>query len=112
MKQLKNKGPLSIINSTLIAILLLTSGMIDPRITVIISFVLLVGVAVYFLSIKRDFVTFKKYFKTVAIAVIVAAGIIFFLRALDGAEDTWICSGGSWVKHGNPTATMPTSPCK
>ncbi|MFA6131622.1 MAG: DUF333 domain-containing protein [Patescibacteria group bacterium] len=26
-------------------------------------------------------------------------------------EDTWICSEGQWVKHGNPSAEMPTSGC-
>ena len=26
-------------------------------------------------------------------------------------ENTWICSNGNWVKHGHPTASMPTKPC-
>jgi len=31
-----------------------------------------------------------------------------FLR---GNEDTWVCSDGAWVKHGNPAAEMPNIPC-
>lgn len=26
-------------------------------------------------------------------------------------EDDWICSGGMWIKHGMPSASMPTTPC-
>jgi len=43
----------------------------------------------------------------VGIIIVVAVGLIF----LRGDEDTWICSGGQWVKHGNPSASMPTSGC-
>ncbi len=31
--------------------------------------------------------------------------------ALGGSEDAWVCAGGAWVKHGNPTAPMPTEAC-
>lgn len=27
-------------------------------------------------------------------------------------EDNWICQNGTWVKHGNPLAPMPTGTCK
>ena len=38
--------------------------------------------------------------------------IILVLRFLiGGPEDNWICSDGQWVKHGNPSALMPTQPC-
>lgn len=30
---------------------------------------------------------------------------------LGGSEDTWICEDGKWVKHGAPSAEMPTEPC-
>ena len=30
---------------------------------------------------------------------------------LGGNEDTWICSSGTWIKHGNPSAPMPQFPC-
>jgi len=27
-------------------------------------------------------------------------------------EDNWICENGQWIKHGNPTANMPTTACE
>lgn len=44
----------------------------------------------------------------VVILLVLAVGFILFLR---GNEDTWICSNGNWVKHGKPSALMPTKPC-
>ena len=48
--------------------------------------------------------------KVIIILVIlfVAVGCLFLLR---GNEDTWICANGNWVKHGHPSAPMPTKPC-
>jgi hypothetical protein len=40
-----------------------------------------------------------------AIGVLVVA-----LKTVTG-EDTWICSGGIWVKHGKPFLPQPTFPC-
>jgi len=40
--------------------------------------------------------------------LVVIVGFLLFLR---GNEDTWICSSGHWVKHGHPSAPMPTKPC-
>jgi len=44
--------------------------------------------------------------------------LVFILGALaavrfliGGSEDTWICENGTWIKHGNPSASMPTSGC-
>ncbi len=45
----------------------------------------------------------------VVIGVIV---LIFFIRFLTGSEDTWICSSGEWIKHGNPSGLMPDMPCE
>lgn len=42
------------------------------------------------------------------LVLIVAAGL---LRVFSGDEDTWLCQNGQWVKHGNPSAPMPTSGC-
>ncbi|MFH1236690.1 MAG: hypothetical protein V1685_07235 [Parcubacteria group bacterium] len=49
----------------------------------------------------------------ILIAVIVVAGAVFaILRfGISGDEDTWICDNGQWVKHGNPSAAQPTTPC-
>jgi hypothetical protein len=33
------------------------------------------------------------------------------LRLISG-EDDWICSDGSWVKHGNPSQPIPSAECK
>lgn len=40
--------------------------------------------------------------------LIVVGGLLILLR---GNEDTWLCANGNWVKHGHPTALMPTKPC-
>jgi uncharacterized membrane protein YqiK len=52
----------------------------------------------------------KKFKKIVVIVLIILAviALIFFVRfIIGGSEDTWICSAGECVKHGNPTAPMP-----
>lgn len=47
------------------------------------------------------------------IALILIFGALLAVRFLiGGPEDTWICDNGQWVKHGNPSAPMPTSGCK
>ena len=51
--------------------------------------------------------------------IIIIVGLVLFfivfsilaLKAL-GNEDDWICQNGQWVKHGNPSAEMPTTPCE
>ena len=44
-------------------------------------------------------------------AILVVGLGILLMRGISG-EDTWICQGGAWVKHGNPSAPMPTGTCK
>jgi len=51
---------------------------------------------------KRDFLIILIIF-----AFLFAIGLI---KGLSN-EDDWICSGGEWVRHGNPSASMPTAPC-
>ena len=41
----------------------------------------------------------------------VLAGCAFLLIRTWSGEDDWICDGEKWVKHGNPSAPMPTSGC-
>lgn len=42
---------------------------------------------------------------------LLAVGVIAIaLRSVTG-EDTWICSGGTWVKHGKPFLPQPSFPC-
>jgi putative hemolysin len=45
------------------------------------------------------------------VVIVVALGAIIGFRLFSGDEDTWLCEDGTWVKHGNPTAEMPTSGC-
>jgi hypothetical protein len=49
----------------------------------------------------------------IALAIIFIVGAIFFVVrfVLGGAEDDWICSQGQWIKHGNPSSSVPTKPC-
>jgi uncharacterized membrane protein len=65
------------------------------------------------LPIVYSFLLYKKSLHTmkfVYIALIIAVLAIAALRLISG-EDDWICSNGQWVKHGMPSAPMPTYPC-
>lgn len=47
----------------------------------------------------------------IILALIIAVlGVVRFV--IGGDEDTWICDNGQWVKHGAPSAPMPTETCK
>ena len=35
---------------------------------------------------------------------------VIVIRSLSD-EDTWICDKGIWVKHGNPSRSMPSQEC-
>ena len=45
----------------------------------------------------------------IIIAILLVAAVLLFLR---GDEDSWICSNGQWVKHGNPFKPMPKTGCR
>lgn len=48
----------------------------------------------------------------ISLSVLVVAILYFgIVRLVSGPEDTWICQNGQWVKHGNPSAAMPTTLC-
>lgn len=49
----------------------------------------------------------KKFIITIIIVLVVVLGV-FILR---GSEDRWMCVNGEWVKHGVPSAPMPSQPC-
>ena len=51
-----------------------------------------------------------KFFWAIIILLVVVFLLVLFL-ALRGDEDTWLCQDGQWVRHGNPSAAMPTAPC-
>ena len=48
----------------------------------------------------------------ILLLILLAGGVLAARFLLGGDEDTWICDNGQWVKHGNPSASMPTTPCK
>jgi len=41
--------------------------------------------------------------------ILIFLAVLFILR---GSEDDWMCVDGEWIKHGVPSAPMPTEPCK
>ncbi|MFH0955766.1 MAG: GerMN domain-containing protein [Candidatus Falkowbacteria bacterium] len=43
--------------------------------------------------------------------IFLVAILVLGVRFLSGDEDTWLCRGGVWVKHGNPSAAMPNVSC-
>lgn len=43
------------------------------------------------------------------LGVLVIFGLVLIWAR--GSEDSWICQDGQWVKHGNPSAAQPISPC-
>jgi len=40
-----------------------------------------------------------------------AGAAVVGLRIGSGDEDTWLCQNNQWVKHGQPSAGMPTVAC-
>ncbi len=50
---------------------------------------------------------YKKILRIIVIMVAVGA----FLLIIRGSEDTWLCRDGQWIKHGVPSAPMPSSGC-
>lgn len=52
----------------------------------------------------------QKIIKIVLIVIGVAVVAVLAVKGLS-QEDDWICVDGQWVKHGVPSAPMPTEPC-
>ena len=52
--------------------------------------------------------------KIVLIVVLVVIGVALLTLSFKmlSNEDDWICVGGKWVKHGNPSAEMPEGLCE
>lgn len=49
--------------------------------------------------------------KKIIIIILICLVLGAVLLLVRGDEDTWICQDGQWVKHGNPSAAMPSKPC-
>ncbi len=52
-----------------------------------------------------------KNIKIFIIIIAVLTGWFFIRFVIGGPEDNWICRQGQWVKHGVPSAPMPSEPC-
>lgn len=52
----------------------------------------------------------KKFIYVVAGFIILLFMVVAGLRLL-GGEDSWMCQDGQWVRHGEPSAPMPTTEC-
>jgi len=48
----------------------------------------------------------------IMIGVLITLAIIIIGARIITPEDTWICSDGEWIKHGNPSSEMPTTICE
>jgi len=54
----------------------------------------------------------KKQVLRVIIIIILIIFVWAIIRfVIGGPEDDWICVDNEWVKHGVPSAPMPTEPC-
>lgn len=47
----------------------------------------------------------------IAVVIVVLVTAVYLRFVVGGSEDDWICDNGQWVKHGVPSAPMPTSGC-
>ncbi len=71
---------------------------------------LLIFYSLIFNYLSRDISGRKKFWYKLIIVTVILFIFIFGVRLLSG-EDDWLCQNGQWVKHGNPSAAMPTAPC-
>lgn len=53
--------------------------------------------------------------KKIIISLAIVLLLLLFAFAVrfifGGPEDSWICSNGDWIKHGNPLSAMPQEIC-
>lgn len=56
--------------------------------------------------------TCKKYIYYFLEGVLALVIIIGLAVKMTSKEDTWLCENGQWIKHGNPSASMPTEKCE
>lgn len=51
----------------------------------------------------------KTYLLLAIVGIIIISAVVLHFST---PEDQWYCQEGSWHKHGNPSALMPTSSCE
>jgi len=49
--------------------------------------------------------------KNLLFLIVAAALMLVACARLSSSEDTWLCTDQGWVRHGNPSAPMPTTEC-
>jgi len=55
----------------------------------------------------------KNKFVFLSVVALIIFVLLFLFRFLfGGPEDSWVCSGSEWVKHGNPSIPKPTGNCR
>jgi len=52
----------------------------------------------------------KKHLKLIIVITVFIIVLILLVRIFSG-EDNWVCSNGKWIKHGNPSDSMPNQQC-
>lgn len=55
---------------------------------------------------------FKHYLPFLLLALAIAFFVTIASLRIFTPEDEWICDNGSWTRHGNPDAAMPTDACR
>lgn len=66
---------------------------------------------VIFRYYNRFSLSSKRRLYVVFAALLFLALAVFGLRLFSG-EDDWICQGGQWVRHGQPSFPAPSVPCR
>lgn len=49
--------------------------------------------------------------KSIIILLIFIVLVVIAIIRFSSPEDTWLCQNNSWVKHGNPLQSQPTTNC-
>jgi uncharacterized membrane protein len=75
-----------------------------------VCLLLIIYSSLYFFHNKLAFLE-NKIIYIVFIIIFLLILVMGGLRFLSG-EDSWMCQDGNWIKHGNPSALMPTAECK
>jgi putative hemolysin len=54
----------------------------------------------------------RKNWIVIVVGCLVLFSILLIVRfVLGGSEDIWVCRNETWIKHGHPSQSMPTSGC-
>lgn len=75
-----------------------------------VCFLLLIYSIIFHYYERAKFFEWKTSYALLAMAAAVLI-ILAGMRIFSG-EDDWICKGGEWVKHGNPSFEAPSVPCR